>query len=614
MALIVALAGFLFTPVFAQAEPSPLLEVQIDEVTPAVIDPTNRDQVVEISGTVHNASNTDMRYVNVHFWRSDQPLDTVEEIDAAVAAPLNAPLGARLNNPESGNLDLLAAGAPFAPGATARFTVRATIGQLGLPAGAEAVYRLGVHVRAVPDGGVNTTAGRARVLVPAVTTMPQVSAMVLLSSQPVLLADKMIADAPAAAALSEELTGRLETLLASAERPHVVGIIDPGLYDAVRALAGEPPTAGVPLPGAEIAADWIARVDTLADEGRLWQLPPGDPDLARADAAGRLESVGTDVADGPLSPLPSAAVLDETGSEELAGRLTGFTHIVARQARGADGAIVEGRSAGLPEVLTLGTTAEQRGYLLATEAVTGDAINYLLTDEQQVEAEASLDEHRAHVAPGPTPSGGLSWLPPAQQAAPWNDLTTRLDGLNLAWELTGSETRGRFEAEAFNRHFTTEAEAIVWVGSSPIGRFDPGKIVVRSAPQFVMSSSTGTLPVTINNETDLPVTTLLRFRSDAPQRINVPDSDPVTLQPGQSHTLSIAPEASANGVTLVHGQLATASGRNFGPEVTMEISATSFGRVGWIIIVVSGAVVLGGTALRIKAVRAEESNESRQQP
>ncbi len=612
MALTVALAGFFFLPASAQAEPSPLLEVRIDAVTPAVIDPGNSDQVVEISGTVRNPTDVGMRYVNVHFWRSDQPLDSVEDLDAAVTAPLNSPLGARLNNPETGNLDLLADNVPFAPGATARFTVRATVGQLSLPAGTEAVYRLGVHVRAVPDGGVNTTAGRARVLVPAVARMPEVSTTVLLSSRPVLLTDGVIADETAADALSEELAGRLETLLASAERPRVVGIIDPGLYDAARALAATPPTGDTAPPDDGIAAEWVARVDALAGEGRLWQLPPGDPDLARADAAGRLDAVGTDAADGPLARLPVAAVLGETGTEDLAGRLTGFTHIVARQARGAAGAILEGRAPAIPEALTRGTTAERHGYLLAAEAVATGPINYLLTDEEQVETEGALERPRPHVAPGSAPAGDLSWLP-TQQASPWDGLTAWLDSLDLAWELTGDEATARFEAEAYNRNFATEEEAIAWVASSPIGRFDPGKIVVRSAQQFVMSSPTGTLPVTINNETELPVTTLLRFRSDAPQRINVPDSEPVTLQPGQSHTLSIAPEASANGVTLVHGQLATVSGRGFGPEVTMEISATSFGRVGWIIIVVSGAVVLGGTALRIKTVRAEESHESRQQ-
>lgn len=621
MAATMALAGFFSLLPDARADSAPLLEVQIDAVDPAVIDPSDKDQVVEISGTVRNASDVDMRYVNVHFWRSDQGLNTVEEIDAAVAAPLTAPLGARLNNPEAGNLDLLTDDTPFSPGATAEFTVRGTVGQLALPNDAEAVYRLGVHVRAVPDGGANTTAGRARVLVPARASMPQVSATVLLSSRPVLVTNATIADAEAAEHLAGELTGRLDALLASAERPGVVGLIDPALYDAVRVLAEQRPAPGTADDGAKAAASWILRVDALAEEGRLWRLPPGDPDLAKADATGRRELVtapttenveSPETPETPLADLPTVAVLEETGSEHLAGALTGFDHIVARQARGSAGTVIEGRSLTLPEPLEQATPAERTGYLLATEAVSGDALTYLLTDERQAALEGSLDEQREHVAPGTASSAAVSWLP-AQEAAPWSALATRLDTLDLTWELAGRETEGRFAAEAFNRNFTTEAEALAWVDSSPIGRFDPKRIAVVAARQFVMSSSTGTFPVTVSNGTELPVTVRLHFRSDLPQRISVPDPDPVSLQPGQSHTLSIAPEAAANGVTLVHGQLVTEAGRTFGTETTIEISATSFGRVGWIIIVVSGVVVLGGTALRIRAVRAEENHESRQQ-
>jgi hypothetical protein len=45
----------------------------------------------------------------------------------------------------------------------------------------------------------------------------------------------------------------------------------------------------------------------------------------------------------------------------------------------------------------------------------------------------------------------------------------------------------------------------------------------------------------------------------------------------------------------------------------VEITATGLGRVGWIIIVISGAVVGGGTFLRIRAVQRERARESREQ-
>jgi hypothetical protein len=87
----------------------------------------------------------------------------------------------------------------------------------------------------------------------------------------------------------------------------------------------------------------------------------------------------------------------------------------------------------------------------------------------------------------------------------------------------------------------------------------------------------------------------------------VPNIGPVTVGPGESATVDITPEATANGVTLVHARLTTLDGAPLGAPVAIEITATDFGRVGWIIIVASGAVVVGGSALRIRAVQRERA-------
>ncbi|MDF1487500.1 DUF6049 family protein [Tessaracoccus caeni] len=608
LALAIGLLGFFLSPsVLARADETQPLDVRIESIAPTIIDPTKPDQVVEVSGTVTNASETNMRYVNVHFWRSQQPLVSTEQVDAAVAAPLTSPLGSRLDSLEAGNLHLIAADQPFEPGETADFSVKTTVGQLALPTATDAVYWLGVHVRAIPEGGVNTTMGRARVLVPATTQPLPVSATVLLSSRPSLLPDDAALTDDAAEQLAVEVEGRLDVLLTAAERSGVIGIIDPELYRALQLLAvGDETTEANPA-----AKDWLARVDRLATAQRLWRLPGGDPDLAKADAVGLLDQALAGTATDTLADLPTAAVLDETGSEELAARLTDFDRIVARQVQGVTRTVAEGRRAQLPDTLIGKSDAETRGYLLATELTHGMPVNYLLTDEAQVRVEGLLDDARPHRTPTGAVGSVLAWSP-AQPAPKWTKLAKRLDKLGLNWELVAPDSPARFDTSAFNRHLGSEDEALAWIDASPQAELDPSKITVRAAQQFVLSSTTGTLPVTIANDTALTVTVQLRFQSDTPQRISVPDSEVVTLPSGQSQTLAITPQATTNGVTLVHGQLATASGRTFGPETTLEITATEFGRVGWIIIVISGAVVLGGTALRIRAVRSEEKHESSQ--
>lgn len=146
--------------------------------------------------------------------------------------------------------------------------------------------------------------------------------------------------------------------------------------------------------------------------------------------------------------------------------------------------------------------------------------------------------------------------------------------------------------------------------SAAPAKVDLSKVTLRAAASYVMGSRTNTFPATLTNGLDIPITVGVEFTSENPQRIRVPSLDPVLVGPGESATLNVTPEATANGVVLVHAQITTLSGATIGRPVSIEITATDFGRVGWIIIVVSGAVVLGGTALRIRAVRQERAKAS----
>ncbi len=66
-----------------------------------------------------------------------------------------------------------------------------------------------------------------------------------------------------------------------------------------------------------------------------------------------------------------------------------------------------------------------------------------------------------------------------------------------------------------------------------------------------------------------------------------------------------------NGSVNVTAQLETPQGRPIGSAINITLRATSFGRVGWVIIILSGVVFMGATAIRIRQVQRERAQARR---
>src|SRR5699024_231223 len=138
------------------------------EVSTPVLDLTDPEQVVEISGTIINTSATRVRYVAINFWHSSDPITSTDALAAAVDSHPTDPLGERTEpwSEESGHIQVITRGDDdwFEPGERATFTVSAKVAEFALPTD-EAVYRIGVHVRGIPEAGDgNVTVGRGRIL------------------------------------------------------------------------------------------------------------------------------------------------------------------------------------------------------------------------------------------------------------------------------------------------------------------------------------------------------------------------------------------------------------------------------------------------------------------
>ena len=117
-------------------------------------------------------------------------------------------------------------------------------------------------------------------------------------------------------------------------------------------------------------------------------------------------------------------------------------------------------------------------------------------------------------------------------------------------------------------------------------------------------------PLTITNSLAQTVHVKVVVTSENPQRIDIPDTQVVAIQPKETQTIKFAPKASSNGVVEMQAHLSTPSGRLLGSQSTFVVKATQMDDVGWIIIVVSALVLIIATVLRIRQVTANSQRDT----
>lgn len=623
----------------AAADPSGVtgeVAITIEAMSPTVLDLTNPSQVVTIKGSARNNSGATLHSVNLHFWRSQTPLESHSELTDALDSKPDDPLGRRLPE-QGGDPSNYQSFATLAPGASTPFTVSATIRDLGLGTD-EAVYLLGVHARGTdsPDGKRDTL-GRGRILAPASRNTLPVATAVKLTTTPTLIgATDFVSDD-----LDKAVAGDLEAMVAFAERSERTVLLDPALLVELRALSTEHTTAGVPRAGSSAAVALRERISTLIEKGRVLRLPYGDPDLARLYAAGNLNDFETGLswtstalatANLPeVAQLPLVADLGRYANEDLTLLLAraGCVRIFGDnyQASGSE-ATTDGRHTTVHAVDRLdapglgpgdaSTAVQLLQRRLAEEVLkNGTRVHIVRTAADLPRAELVPGVERA--VPLPNREVPVRYDITPQQAPKWSGLANRAKSLfsdsQLLEELTGTDrsaVNATAASQAYSTQFTSEDQALAFLGALPDEQATAREVRLSSASQIVLGSDRNVFPMTVTNPLKVPVRLRVEFDSNSPNRVDIPTSEIVTVGPGEQHTVSVTPIAKANGVVTIQAQLATVEGTRFGPVVPVEVSATGFGRVGWIIIIVSGAVVLGGTFLRIRAVQRERSREGRE--
>ena len=316
MLLLAAVAvGFVATPSRADGN----LDVNIESLSPQLLDQSQPDQRITMTGTVRNNTDQAVENASVHFWRSTRAITEHDELVQALTSEPSQPPGKRVTNSKENYQEL----GDLAPGASVKFTVTATIGELALASKTDSVHMLGVQVRSNSTRQDPVTVGRGRVFAVAAKKPLQVSTVVKLATRPTLLDGTDFQDN----SLESRLVGELSDLLAAAEKPGVYTLLDPSLLVEAQALAGEHTVAGQAAPPSEAASNFVKRINDLISTGRVMRLPFGNPDLARLHAAGDLKGfeaalgwseTALEAADlGAIADAPLAADLGGNDSQDL---------------------------------------------------------------------------------------------------------------------------------------------------------------------------------------------------------------------------------------------------------------------------------------------------------
>ncbi len=593
---------------------------------------TKPDDKVTLQGTVTNTGDTPAFGVQVLLWGSRDPIRDLATLRQA--GTNSTGWGVRLPIDSDHYAVITTSAVAFAPGASRKVELRASLADLGIET-RSAAYAFGADVIAsTENAGTYVTAGQLRTFIPVPGKRPvPVTSVVLLAATPTRLVDNLFHNDD----LTAELSGRLENLLTAAGRPGMSWLIDPALLEEVRDMSDgyevQDGSKVLPGTGQQVAAAWLARFNNLDRHagGRTMFASPdvtagrivGDHGMVQRAAHASGEVSG--VEDLPLVVVPAGHILPSATYDFLAD--SGAEAIIATNTAAA-GALQSGPAE--PRVLaasaevpgpaeTPGTARRQMALAAAAIAGVKGQLRLLtsLSDVAEDEATSTSWMERRDLGEllGTTPSVARTFLtaekPPRLSANQFAVVDRLVDEFDAYGDLVpASVLIGQADAAI------TRTTASAWiqdsagfddytdglrrlVGGPTVGR----AVVLEASPRFLMSSKTNQFPVTVTNKLTEEIRVKVVVRTDNPQRLTVPPTEVVTVEPGQSMTLNIRPEATANGLVIARAHVATADGHRVTPDTAITVEITDLGVVAWIIVGVSGLVLVAATAFRIRQVR-----------
>ena len=128
---------------------------------------------------------------------------------------------------------------------------------------------------------------------------------------------------------------------------------------------------------------------------------------------------------------------------------------------------------------------------------------------------------------------------------------------------------------------------------------DLARISIESPDAVTLSSSKGSFPITISNDTDHPVRVGVLIGSSNPS-LSVPDAEPVDIAAGERHTLTIAIDVGQQSSATLTAVMITPGGESFGEPAVFNVRSSRVGAALWAAIGVAAAFVVIALARRFR--------------
>jgi hypothetical protein len=138
---------------------------------------------------------------------------------------------------------------------------------------------------------------------------------------------------------------------------------------------------------------------------------------------------------------------------------------------------------------------------------------------------------------------------------------------------------------------------------------DIARVTIDGPGAVTLSSSTGSFPVTISNDTTHPVRIAVHIDSSNPA-LGVPDTDPVDVAAGERETITVAIDMGRQTSATLTAEMVTPDGQAFGEPAVFNVRSSRVGAALWVAIGLAAAFVVVALARRFLGHPTREARAS----